>query len=69
MTRIYMTILPLLNIVTKRKETCVEFPLIAGCSEGHPAALESVSGMTQFTVTEQVYNYSAPQINNLQTAR
>jgi hypothetical protein len=47
----------------------VEFPLISGCSEEHPAALESVSGMTQFTDTEKVDNYSAPQFNNLQTVR
>lgn len=64
-----MTILPLVNIVTLRKETCVEFPLIAGCSERHSASLENVSWMTQFTDTEQVYNYSGPQFSNLQTAR
>lgn len=64
-----MTILPLLNIATLRQANCVEFPLISGCSEEHPAALESVSGMTQFTDTEKVDNYSAPQFNNLQTVR
>jgi hypothetical protein len=58
-----------MNVITLRKETCVELPLIAGCSEGQPAALENVSWMTQFTDTEQVYNYSAPRFSNLQTAR
>jgi len=64
-----MTILLLVNVVTLRKETCVEFPLIAGYSEGHPASLENVSWMIKFTDTERVYNYSGPQFNNLQTAR
>lgn len=63
-----MTTLLLLNTVKLRNETSVKFRLISGYSGQHPAAIENISWITQFRDTEQVYNYSAPQFNNFQTA-